>query len=90
MAKLSKATKNYGLQEFIPEILTCGEFSLIFFNGVFSHGIRKFNSTGDFRIQGQYGGKVEQLKLEEGKDDIITFAETVLQQIPFQNLLYAR
>ena len=78
-------------QEFIPGILTCGEFSLIFFNGVFSHGVRKFNVTGDFRIQGQYGGKFEQIKMEKEEERVIkSFAERVLQQTPFQNLLYAR
>lgn len=79
------------VQEFIPGILTCGEFSLIFFNGVFSHGVRKFNVTGDFRIQGQYGGKFEQIKMEKEEERVIkSFAERVLQQTPFQNLLYAR
>jgi len=79
------------VQEFIPEILTCGEFSLIFFNGVFSHGVRKFNVTGDFRIQGSYGGQVEQLIVDDEQGHVIkTFAQRALQIAPFQNLLYAR
>jgi len=79
------------VQEFIPEIMTRGEFSLIFFNGVYSHCVRKFNLTGDFRIQGGYGGKFEQMTLDDEEGCIIkSFAEKVLNVAPFQNLLYAR
>ena len=71
--------------------MTCGEFSLIFFNGVYSHCVRKFNLTGDFRIQGGYGGKFEQMALDDEEGCIIkSFAEKVLQAAPFQNLMYAR
>ena len=71
--------------------MTYGEFSLIFFNGIFSHGVRKFNKTGDFRIQGAYGGKFEAFKIEEEENSKIkSFADTVIQLCPFQSLLYAR
>lgn len=39
------------LQEFVPEIVTHGEISLAFFDGVFSHAVRKRPTRGDFRVQ---------------------------------------
>ena len=39
------------VQEFIPGVAERGEYSLVFFLGEFSHAVRKFNTTGDFRIQ---------------------------------------
>lgn len=49
-------TRDVLLQEYLPEIKTNGEISLIFFNGNFSHAIRKMPSTNEFRIQREYGG----------------------------------
>jgi glutathione synthase/RimK-type ligase-like ATP-grasp enzyme len=45
------------LQPFLPEILTEGEISLIFFGNEFSHSIIKKPSAGDFRVQKQFGGQ---------------------------------
>merc|ERR1719233_1742752 len=79
------------IQEFIPEILTSGELSLIYFNNSFSHAVRKFNTKGDFRIQASYGGNTEYVSLlgEEG-EVIKEFGQAVLQAAPFKQLLYAR
>jgi glutathione synthase/RimK-type ligase-like ATP-grasp enzyme len=44
------------LQEYLPEIETEGELSLIFFDGQFSHAVRKVPKTGDFRVQSDFGG----------------------------------
>jgi glutathione synthase/RimK-type ligase-like ATP-grasp enzyme len=44
------------LQPFLPEIVTKGEVSLLYFGGKFSHAVIKKPSQGDFRIQSQYGG----------------------------------
>lgn len=44
------------LQQFMPEIQTCGETSFIFFNKKFSHCVNKKPANGDFRIQVQFGG----------------------------------
>lgn len=42
------------LQEFLPEIAE-GELSLIYFDGVFSHAIRKRPPPGEFRSNSRYG-----------------------------------
>ena len=44
------------LQPFVPGISSAGELSLLFFDGHFSHAVRKHPRHGDFRVQ---GGKVE-------------------------------
>ena len=42
------------VQEFLPEIAE-GELSLIYFDGVFSHAIRKRPPQGEFRSNSRYG-----------------------------------
>ncbi len=44
------------IQPFLPEILTDGELSLLFFDGVFSHAVCKRPKDGDYRVQFQFGG----------------------------------
>ncbi len=44
------------LQAFVPEIQTAGETSLVFIDGSFSHAVRKQPSSGDFRVQHEFGG----------------------------------
>ncbi|HZI16438.1 MAG TPA: hypothetical protein VE153_39095, partial [Myxococcus sp.] len=47
------------VQEFIPEIQTEGELSLVFMGGAFSHAIRKRPARGGFRVQVEHGGTRE-------------------------------
>ncbi len=47
------------VQAFVPAILTAGEVSLVYFGGEFSHAARKTPAPGDFRVQSQFGGRVE-------------------------------
>jgi glutathione synthase/RimK-type ligase-like ATP-grasp enzyme len=47
------------IQPFLPEILKDGELSLLFFDGVFSHAVRKRAKDGDYRVQFQFGGTAE-------------------------------
>ena len=47
------------VQEFLPQITTEAEWSLIFIGGEYSHGVRKYPVAGDFRVQTQFGGRVE-------------------------------
>jgi glutathione synthase/RimK-type ligase-like ATP-grasp enzyme len=46
------------MQPFLPEI-TEGELSLLFFDGVFSHAVRKRPKPGEYRVQFQFGGTTE-------------------------------
>ncbi len=44
------------VQEFLEEVSTRGEWSLIFFSGKFSHAVIKIPKAGDFRVQHDFGG----------------------------------
>ncbi|HEY2580874.1 MAG TPA: hypothetical protein VGI43_03665, partial [Mucilaginibacter sp.] len=57
-------TGGYLVQKFIEEITEC-ELSLIFFNKVFSHAVLKKPKTGDFRVQKDHGGTVEDFYPDE-------------------------
>jgi glutathione synthase/RimK-type ligase-like ATP-grasp enzyme len=46
------------VQEFVPEIRD-GELAGVFFDGAFSHGLRRRPAPGEFRINSQYGGTLE-------------------------------
>jgi glutathione synthase/RimK-type ligase-like ATP-grasp enzyme len=52
------------VQPFLSEILTDGELSLLFFDGVFSHAVRKRPRPGDYRVQFQFGGTTERVEVE--------------------------
>lgn len=43
------------VQRFIPEIAE-GELSLVYFDGTYSHAVRKTPAAGDFRVQVGHGG----------------------------------
>lgn len=84
-SKIAK-TKDLLLQEFMPEIMSLGETSFIFFNKKFSHCILKKPVQGDFRVQVQYGGKYQ---LVHPSEEIINQAQKVIDTFAGQ-LLYAR
>jgi len=46
------------VQPYVAEVSTIGELSLLYFNGRFSHAVRKIPGLGDFRVQTEHGGKV--------------------------------
>lgn len=47
---------DYLVQPFVPEIVSDGEWSLLYFGGQFSHAVLKLPATGDYRVQGEHGG----------------------------------
>jgi glutathione synthase/RimK-type ligase-like ATP-grasp enzyme len=46
------------VQPYVAEVSTAGELSLLYFNGRFSHAVRKIPAAGDFRVQTEHGGRV--------------------------------
>ncbi|MBC3808174.1 hypothetical protein H8K52_12540 [Undibacterium seohonense] len=50
--------QDFLVQPFMPEIMQDGEWSLIFFDGEFSHAVLKSAKAGDFRVQSDHGGTV--------------------------------
>jgi glutathione synthase/RimK-type ligase-like ATP-grasp enzyme len=47
------------IQPFLSSVVEEGEFSLLYFEGQFSHALRKIAKDGDYRIQSSYGGREE-------------------------------
>ena len=47
------------VQEFVPEVMSAGELSLVYLDGRFSHAVCKRAGRDDFRVQRQYGGSAE-------------------------------
>lgn len=45
------------LQAFLPSVQTEGEYSFVYFEGIFSHALVKRPKAGDYRIQSLYGGR---------------------------------
>lgn len=66
---------DYMVQAFVPEIVAAGEWSLLFFDGRYSHAVLKRPATGDYRVQGDFGGSVETL---EPGEEIIAAARRAL------------
>lgn len=54
--------ESFLVQPFIPEIETEGEWSLLFFNGKFSHSLLKKPREGDFKVQHYLGGSIHPLQ----------------------------
>ena len=53
--------------------------------------MRKFNKTGDFRINSEMGGDSEELAgTDKYLETLQPFADNVLQASPYKDLLYAR
>ncbi len=52
------------VQPFLPEIISGGELSLLFFDGVYSHAVCKRPKAGDYRVQFQFGGTNENVEVE--------------------------
>ena len=50
--------RDFMVQPFLKDILSEGEFSLFFFNNVYSHAIAKIPRQGDFRVQEEFGGLI--------------------------------
>jgi|APPan5920702856_1055754.scaffolds.fasta_scaffold00030_3 glutathione synthase/RimK-type ligase-like ATP-grasp enzyme len=73
-------------QLFIPEVLSLGEWSLVFICGEYSHSVVKAPAPGDFRVQWQFGGTA---KAGAPSRHVIDTAKKTVDALP-QQPLYAR
>ncbi len=73
------------VQPFLPEIEQDGEWSFLFFGGIFSHAVIKRPKSGDFRVQWVHGGGHS---LAQTSADVQ--AATIARQVAGDGLLYAR
>ena len=74
------------VQQFVKEVQTRGECSLIFFGGKYSHAVLKKPKTGDFRVQEEYGGESKSVTAAAS---LIEQARRIIELIP-DRLLFAR
>lgn len=74
------------VQPFLPGILDKGELSMLFYDGQYSHGIRKTPKDGDYRIQSIYGGLEQADTPSHAEIALAHKALSALDQMP----LYAR
>jgi glutathione synthase/RimK-type ligase-like ATP-grasp enzyme len=73
-------------QPFLADIMSAGELSLVFFDGEFSHAVRKTPAEGDIRVQPEHGGIVTPAEPTPAELEI---AERVLAAAG-RDLLYGR
>ena len=74
------------VQPYCPEIASHGEWSLVFFDGEFTHAVLKKPADGDFRVQRHFGG---QPKAAAPSARLVEQASAILARIT-RRLLYAR
>jgi glutathione synthase/RimK-type ligase-like ATP-grasp enzyme len=84
------------IQDFVPEIQTAGELSIIIIDGEITHAVRKIPVKGDFRSQAEIGGAEVFLERDEIIEDAIQIAEDIWKYVNDKvsvvkdGLLYAR
>lgn len=78
--------RTFLVQPFVEAVLSEGEWSLIFFDGEYSHSVLKRAKPGDYRVQDDHGGTVY---YEQPTDAMIEQAAQVLAAAQ-RELLYAR
>lgn len=61
--------EDFLVQPYIPEVAEVGEYSLLFFNGKFSHAVLKTPAKEDFRVQHYFGGTIREIQPSEAMLD---------------------
>jgi glutathione synthase/RimK-type ligase-like ATP-grasp enzyme len=77
-ARAGKPTDRVLVQEYLPGI-SAGEAAGVFFGGRFSHALRRVPAPGEFRINSQYGGRMEAATLH---DEVVAQMRGVLALLP--------
>lgn len=78
--------RNYMVQPFMPQIVEEGEYSLFYFNGVYSHTILKAPKAGDFRVQEEHGGLISAIEPEAKMLETAKQINDLIEPLP----LYSR
>ena len=76
------------IQPYFESVETIGEFSGIFIEGKFTHGVQKIPVNGDYRVQDEFGASDQPYTFSAIE---IASMERTLKQVPdYESLLYAR
>jgi glutathione synthase/RimK-type ligase-like ATP-grasp enzyme len=84
-ARARKPMDEVLVQEFVAGI-EGGELAGVFFEGVFSHGLRRTPAAGEFRVNAQYGGRLDAAGIDA---PVVRQMQAVLALLP-EPALYAR
>lgn len=79
-------TEAFLLQPYLDRVERDGEFSAIFVDGAFTHGVRKVPVAGDYRVQDDFGAHDEPWSPTAAERDL---ARAIVANLPFP-WLYAR
>ena len=74
------------LQPFLHDVVKRGEISLMLIGGEYTHAVLKVAKPGDFRVQDDFGGTVEDYKPTQAEIDLAIAAVNACDHTP----LYAR
>ncbi|MEP5610677.1 MAG: hypothetical protein ABJP45_00435 [Cyclobacteriaceae bacterium] len=74
------------VQPFLDSIIARGEISLVMIGGVFTHAVIKKAKPGDFRVQDDFGGSVEDYTPTQAEIDLAIKTVNACETLP----LYAR
>ncbi len=74
------------VQPFVPSVLDEGEYSLFYFEGVFSHAVVKTPKQLDFRVQEEHGGTIRRTEAKPDLEAAARLAVDAVEPPP----LYAR
>ncbi len=80
------AAEDVLVQAYMAGVTDCGEVSLVYIAGAYSHALRRRPAAGDFRVQGLYGGTIERVRPRTSE---LLVADRVLEAGP-RGPLYAR
>lgn len=58
------ARRPFMVQPFVHAVLEEGEYSLIYFDGEYSHGVLKAPMAADFRVQEEHGGHIRSVEAD--------------------------
>ena len=72
------ALREFMVQPFLISIIDEGEYSLFFFNGMFSHSVLKKPKENDFRVQEEHGGNIQPFKVSS---ELILIAENIIKKL---------
>jgi len=89
VADLARASHVEGaliLQPYVEEVETDGEWSLLFYDGVYSHALKKRAAKDEFRVHAEWGGTVERAT---PPDAVLADARRALEAAG-EKFLYAR
>jgi len=74
-------TRAMMIQPYAPEVESQGEWSFLFFDGIFSHALLKTPKEGDYRVQHVHGGHFAH---QEAPATILSQAQAAFDDLPSQ------